>query len=233
MKEIKFPELEEDIIKANSVTFRFSGGDLWFRDNVSKFDDLSHCIEQMRESVLNHPGKINTFDWYLSYFLPDAEQLKQLKNNKIEDYKVDENHNIHCLTPITFNHWGKKKDNKLWVAEDLLITEEEFIVEVANKLSNVKTIVFTADTLFDGFLDYYSTTRYDEYVRKDLNNEKWFDGHITIDESYRDPEVGGKFLNDLDSLLYVKKKINPSITVEFNYITDKEKEILKSQDIIK
>ena len=82
MKKTKYPELEEDIIKANSVTFRFSGGDLWFRDNVSKFDDLSHCIDQMRESILNHPGKINNFVWYISYFLPDSEQLKKLKNVK-------------------------------------------------------------------------------------------------------------------------------------------------------
>ena len=232
MKKKEYPELEEDLIKSNSMIFRFSGGDLWFRDNVSKFDDLGKCIDEMREKVLQHPGNINTFDWYLSYFLPDAEQLKQLKNNKIKDYEVDEDHNIHFLSPVTYNHWGKKKDNKLWIAEDILIMEEEFIVEVANKLSNVKTIVFTADILFDGFLNLYSTTSYEEYVRKDLNNEKWFDGRMIINDSYRDPEVGGKFLNDLDSLLFIKKNINPSIKFEFNYITDEEKEILRSQDLI-
>jgi hypothetical protein len=232
MTKTKYPELEDYEIKKDTLTFKFSGGDLWFRNNVNKFDDLGSCIDQMRNFIHEHPGNINIFDWYLSYFLPDTKQLKQLKNNKIKDYEVDEDHNIHCLTPITYNHWGKKKDNKLWVAEDLLIIEEEFILEVVNKLSNVKTIVFTADILFDGFLDLYSTTSYDEYVRKDLNNEKWFDGTMTLDKSYRDPEVGGKFLNELDSLLYIKKNINSSITFEFNHITDKEKEILKSQNLI-
>jgi len=230
MTKIEYPELEDYEIKKDTLTFRFNGGDLWFRNNVNKFDDLESCIDQMRNFIHEHPGNINIFDWYLSYFLPDTKQLKQLKNNKIKDYEVDEDHNIHCLTPITYNYWGKKKDNKLWVAEDLLIIEEEFIVEIVNKLSNVKTIVFTADILFDGFLDLYSITSYDEYVRKDLNNEKWFDGTMTLDKSYRDPEVGGKFLNELDSLLYIKKNINSSITFEFNYITDKEKEILKSQN---
>ena len=232
MTKTKYPELEDYEIKKDTLTFKFSGGDLWFRNNVNKFDDLGSCIDQMRNFIHEHPGNINIFDWYLSYFLPDTKQLKQLKNNKIKDYEVDEDHNIHCLTPITYNYWGKKKDNKLWVAEDLLIIEEEFIVEIVNKLSNVKTIVFTADILFDGFLDLYSITSYDEYVRKDLNNEKWFDGTMTLDKSYRDPEVGGKFLNELDSLLYIKKNINSSITFEFNYITGKEKEILKSQNLI-
>ena len=232
MTKTKYPELEDYEIKKDTLTFRFSGGDLWFRDNVDKFNDLGSCIDQMRNFIHQHPGNIDIFDWYLSYFLPDAEQLKQLKNNKIKDYEVNENHNIHFLTTITYNHWGKKKDDKLWVAEDLLIIEEEFIVEVANKLSNIKTIYFTMDTLFDGFLDLSPDTDSEKYVSEDLNNEKWFDGHMTIDESYRDPEVGGKFLNDLDSLLYIKKNINPSITFEFNYITDKEKEILKSQNLI-
>jgi hypothetical protein len=230
MKKNKYPELEEDIIKANSVTFRFSGGDLWFRDNVSKFDDLSHCIDQMRESILNHPGKISNFVWYISYFLPDSEQLKKLKDLKIKDYEIDEDHNIHDLTPITYNWDNKTKNNILCVAEDLLTGDEDFILQVINKLSDIKKIYFSMDTLYGGFLDYYED---DEYVRKALRNDSWFDSLMNIEESYRDPEVDGKFLNDLDSLLYIKKNIDPKITFEFSHLTKKEKDILKSQDIIR
>ena len=230
MKKTKYPELEEDIIKANSVTFRFSGGDLWFRDNVNKFDDLSHCIDQMRESILNHPGKINNFVWYISYFLPDSEQLKKLKDFKIKDYEIDEDHNIHDLTPITYNWDNKTKNNILCVAEDLLTGDEDFILQVINKLSDIKKIYFSMDTLYGGFLDYYED---DEYVRKALRNDSWFDSLMNIEESYRDPEVDGKFLNDLDSLLYIKNNIDPEITFEFSHLTKKEKDILKSQDIIR
>ena len=229
MKKTKYPELEEDIIKANSVTFRFSGGDLWFRDNVSKFDDLSHCIDQMRKSILNHPGKISNFVWYISYFLPDSEQLKKLKDLKIKDYEIDEDHNIHDLTPITYNWDNKTKNNILCVAEDLLTGDEDFILQVINKLSDIKKIYFSMDTLYGGFLDYYED---DEYVRKALRNDSWFDSLMNIEESYRDPEVDGKFLNDLDSLLYIKNNIDPEITFEFSHLTKKEKDILKSQDII-
>jgi hypothetical protein len=232
MKKTKYPELEEDIIKSKSMIFRFHGGDLWFRDNVDKFDDLGKCIDEMRESVLKHPGKINKFGWYISYFLPNAEQLKLLKNKKFKDYDIEDD-NIHSLTPITYNFFGDTKDNQLCVAEDLLVSEEDFVVEVANKLSNLKTIFFSMDVLFNGFLETSSGTDGQDYLQKHLKNDAWFDGYMIIDTCYRDEEVGGKFLNDLDSLLYIKKNIKPDIKFEFNYLTKKEKEILRSQGLIK
>ena len=228
MKKIKYPELEEDIIKSNSMIFRFHGGDLWFRDNVDKFEDIGKCLDEIRESVLKHPGKINKFGLYISYFLPNGEQLKLLKNKKIKDYEVEED-NIHSLTPISYNFFGNNKDNKLCIAEDLLISEEDFVVEVVNKLSNIKTIYFSMDTLMGGFLE---LSDYDDYLTKDLKNVSWFDGIMTLDESYRDNETGGKFFNELDSLLFIKKNIKPNIKFEFNYLTKKEKKILISEGII-
>ena len=164
---------------------------------------------------------------YISYFLPNGEQLKLLKNKKIKDYEVEED-NIHSLTPISYNFFGNK-DNKLCIAEDLLISEEDFVVEVANNLSNIKTIYFSMDILTGGFLE---LSDYDDYLRKDLKNDSWFDGIMTLDESYRDNETGGKFFNELDSLLFIKKNIKYNIKFEFNYLTKKEKKILISEGII-
>ena len=89
------------------------------------------------------------------------------------------------------------------------------------------------DVLFNGFLETSSGTDGQDYLQKHLKNDAWFDGYMIIDTCYRDEEVGGKFLNDLDSLLYIKKNIKPDIKFEFNYLTKKEKEILRSQGLIK
>ena len=50
---------------------------------------------------------------------------------------------------------------------------------------------------------------------------------------YRDEEVGGKFLNDLESLLYIKKNIDLKISFNLVIWQKKEKDILKAQDIIR
>jgi len=235
MIKIKYPKINEDLIEDNSMVFIFSGGDLWKRDNVSKWDDLGECIDFIRKPLFKQSSKLDKFEWLINYYVPNIDQLKIMKENKVKNYEIVDD-NLHTLMPLTYNFAddqkmkAQPKNNTVYVSEDLLISEEDFIVEVINKLSNPKKIYFTMDVLSDGFLE--EDLESEDYIKKGLKNDNWFDGHMTLDESYRDPEHGGKFLNDLDSLLYIKKNIDPSITFEFNYITDKEKEILKSQDLI-
>jgi len=235
MIKIKYPKINEDLIEDNSMVFIFSGGDLWKRDNVSKWDDLGECIDFIRKPLFKQSNKLDKFEWLINYSVPNIDQLKIMKENKDKNYEILDD-NLHTLMPLTYNFAydqkmkAQPKNNTVDVSEDLLISEEDFIVEVINKLSNPKKIYFTMDVLSDGFLE--EDLESEDYIKKGLKNDNWFDGHMTLDESYRDPEHGGKFLNDLDSLLYIKKNIDPSITFEFNYITDKEKEILKSQDLL-
>jgi hypothetical protein len=235
MIKIKYPKINEDLIEDNSMVFIFSGGDLWKRDNVSKWDDLGECIDFIRKPLFKQSSKLDKFEWLINYYVPNIDQLKIMKENKVKNYEIVDD-NLHTLMPLTYNFAydqkmkAQPKNNTVYVSEDLLISEEDFIVEVINKLSNPKKIYFTMDVLSDGFLE--EDLESEDYIKKGLKNDNWFDGHMTLDESYRDPEHGGKFLNDLDSLLYIKKNIDPSITFEFNYITDKEKEILKSQDLL-
>ena len=56
---------------------------------------------------------------------------------------------------------------------------------------------------------------------------------MSIIKSHRDPEFGGKYLNELDDLIYIKQNINPSIKFEFYHLTEKEKDIKKRKNLNK
>lgn len=240
------PKLKKKKIKPNSMVYQFSGGDLWDRYPLSKYNDLGLCLNKIKESAydypdesgkstFDYPDKKDNFEWHLTYYLPDPDQLKKLKNKKIKRYEVKD-HNVHIVSPILYN-FGKTKDNILWISEDLLVCEESyFIVQLANKLNNLSKIYITQGLLTGGFLDGMSGSDQENYIRKDIKGEKkregWVNGLMSIIKSHRDPEFGGKYLNELDDLIYIKQNIDPSIKFEFYHLTEKEKKILKREKIL-
>ena len=59
------PKLKKKKIKPNSMVYQFSGGDLWDRYPLSKYNDLGLCLNKIMESAYDHPDESvkSTFDY--------------------------------------------------------------------------------------------------------------------------------------------------------------------------
>ena len=53
----------------------------------------------------------------------------------------------------------------------------------------------------------------EEYIRNKLGHKEWFDIGMEIESKYRNK---GKYKNDIDSLIYLRKHINPKIKFKFS-----------------
>ena len=224
---IKFPKLYEKITNSKEMLFRFDCGSLWHRKNVSRWDDIDKCLKVIEPKIKKHKGKIKNFTWAMLYEIPFLEQIQQMKKFNLYDYEV-EDQNLHYLDPI----WHRKKENCLYIAEDLLVADDDFISLLVNKIDGLKKICFWSQPVGVGFLETNECPM--EFIQNHLKHKNWWDSMLNIKEPYdknfksNDSEFG----NDLDSLLYIKKNIHPKIKIGFAYIDKDEKKILKKHGII-
>ena len=226
MKKIKYPALDEKIIKPNQMLFRFDCGDMWKRKKLNRCDDIQDClaiiIPELKKRQKNSKAKkLNKFSWFMEYFIPDENNIKSLKNNG--KYEVQQ-HNHHRLEPLRLVENG----TVLEVFEDLVFLDYEIIELVANQSNELKEIYFTMGLLDLGFLDNYDYQQ--EYIEKKLKIKDWWHSLIELKE----PTTGivDEPYNDLDVLINLKDVINPKIKFRFNYKDKDDKKILKKHSII-
>jgi len=225
MKKIKYPALDEKIIKPNQMLFRFDCGDMWKRKKLNRCDDITDCLaiiklELKKKQKNSKAKKLNKFSWFMEYFIPDENNIKSLKNNG--KYEVQQ-HNRHRLEPLRLS----KNSTTLEVIEDLVFLNYEIIELVANQLNGLKEIYFMMGLLDGGFLINYDQH---EYIEKKLKIKDWWHSLIEL----KGPTTGleDEPYNDLELLIYLRKVINPKIKFRFDYKDKDDKKILKKYSII-
>jgi len=231
---MKYPNLEEKIIKPDQMLFRFDCGDLWKRQNVDKLDDIDECLKTIELALKKNKTKFKKFEWVMNYSVPYVWQAESLNKNKIKSFSVDED-NLHMVEPLRF----LQSEQTLFVSEDLLIKDGTLVSNLANKLNGLKKLYFWMTPLFGGFLEDHLKD-HDvriKYIQKDLKNENWHDNFFQIKEAYQ-PEfmdkkdIDGKYGNDLDSLIYLRGSIDPKVKFEFSFMDKEEEKILRENSII-
>jgi len=233
MSKQEFPVLANKIITETETLFEFDCGDLWYRENVDKSEDIGKSINQIKKELPTLKGKkFEKLNLILKYTAPTPPQLDEIKKND-NKYKVERT-NRHILCPLIYGDTdpGTNNHKTLFVDEDLINTDYEFIFEVANLLKDLKVLNFWSYNLNDGFLA--TDVDQDEFIQSELNNPSWWSQIMEIKENYVEPDekIGEKFGNDLDGLLYLRKNLKNHIQIKFDQIDNEEEEILKKHQII-
>ena len=234
MSKQQFPVLTKKTISETEILFEFDCGDLWIRDNVDKFEDMDRSINLLKKELPILKGKkFDKLNLKMKYTAPHSLQLDKLKIDSSNKYEV-ESTNIHTSYPLIYGDVDPGTDNHktLFVSEELINSDYEFICEVAKLLKDLKVIHFWTCDMTDGFLA--SDIDQDEFIKLELNNPQWFTQFMEVKENYVEPDekIGEKFGNDLDGLIYIRKKLEPEIKIEFNHLDKEEENILKENNII-
>tara|TARA_B100000965_G_scaffold143370_1_gene119429 strand:+ start:22 stop:720 length:699 start_codon:yes stop_codon:yes gene_type:complete len=229
-----FPILTKKVISDNEILFEFDCGDLWYRKNADKSEDIDKSIDLFKKELPALKGKkFEKLNLKMKYTAPHSLQLDELKEGSDNKYKV-EDVNYHILYPLIYGDEDFGTDNHriFYVGEDLINADYEFVSEVANLLKDLKVIHFWTLSMTDGFLA--SGTEDDEFIRSELNNPQWDSQFMEIKENFIEPDekMGEKFGNDLDGLMYIKKNLDHNIEFQFNHIDKEEEEILRKHNII-
>jgi len=234
MSKEEFPVLTNKIISETEILFEFNCGDLWYRENVDKSEDISKSIDQLKKELPTlKVKKFEKLNLILKYTAPTPPQLDEIKKDRSNKYKVERT-NHHILCPLIYGDIDPGTDNHktFFVDEDLINTDYELIFDVANLLKDLKVVNFWSYNLNDGFLA--TDVDQDEFIQSELNNPSWWTQIIEIKENYVEPDenIGEKFGNDLDGLLYLRKNLGDHIQMKFDQIDKEEEEILKKHQII-
>lgn len=215
------PKLINKDISSHEVFLTFDCGDLFKRSKVSKWDDIGKCMRHIDKFLpkleKTSSGTIKAMMITLRYTLPNQKQLEcDGKKYKAKD------ENLHSIDIVTFIK------NTLILDQHLLMFYERQILALANICQNLKKLLFINCYLADGLLDQFSNEKKEEYIRNKLGQKEWFDIGMEIESKYRNK---GKYKNDIDSLIYLRKHINPKI--KFKFSADKtETKILKKHNLI-
>ena len=234
MSKQEFPILTKKVISDNEILFEFDCGDLWYRKNANKSEDIDKSIDLLKKELPALKGKkFEKLNLKMKYTAPHSLQLDELKEGSDNKYKV-EDVNYHKLYPLIYGDedFGTDNDRIFYVGEDLINADYEFISEVANLLKDLKVIHFRTLSMTDGFLDL--DIEDDEFIRSELNNPQWDLQFMEIKEKFIEPDekMDEKFGNDLDGLMYIKKNLDHNIEFQFNHIDKEEEEILRKHNII-
>jgi hypothetical protein len=177
--------------KKETVTFFFTGGDLWSRDDVIKLNDIEDSIKIIYpylDKATKSKKKFEHFFWAIDYSVPELEQLKGA--NEKREYKINRI-NYHCLVPLCTD---ENDSSKLNVSSDLFVSKEssnlrdpygkqiESVIMVTKLLKNLKEVNFKKGFLYNvgnygGWLKSNSSQSY--YIREKLKNA-WADFKIDI-----------------------------------------------------
>lgn len=215
------PKLTLNEISSDEIFLKFDCGDLYKRRNVSKWKDIGNCIKYIDEFLpkleVTSSMTVKRMMVTLQYTLPNQKQIQRDKKK----YKVKDE-NIHFIDIIKFI------DNTLFLDQHLLMFYERQILALSNICRNLKKLRFLECYLCDGFLDQFKDEEKQEFIRSVLGQKEWFDVGMEIESKYRDK---GKYKNDLDSLLYLRKRIDKKI--KFSFFSNKEdRKILKKHKLI-
>ena len=235
MKKNKYPVLVEKIIKPERMYFNFECGDLWKRENVDKWDDIDQCLKLIEPLLKKHKTKLQDFVWDMNYSAPYMAQIDYMKKNKLKEYPI-EDQNKHFMNPVWYHetNLNNELENTLYVGEDLIVANYEFVVDLVNKIEGLETLSFWMMPLSGGFLENDPGGDVED-IQDTLNNKSWFNGILTIDEVYAPEE--SKYEedlhgNDLDGLKFIRENIDPKIKFEFSHLEKHEEKILKDNRII-
>ena len=215
------PKLILNEISSDEIFLKFDCGDLYKRRKVSKWEDIGNCIKYIDEFLpeLEETSSMTVKRMMitLQYTLPNQKQIQKDKKK----YKVKDE-NIHFIDIIKFI------DNTLFLDQHLLMFYERQILALSNICRNLKKLYFLECYLCDGFLDQFKDEEKEKFIRSVLGQKEWFDVGMEIESKYRDK---GKYKNDLDSLLYLRKHIDKKI--KFRFFSNKEdRKILKKHKLI-
>lgn len=234
MSKQQFPVLANKIISETEILFEFDCGDLWYREDVDKSEDISKSLDQLKKELPTLKGReFEKLNLILKYTAPTPPQLDKMKKDGSNKYKVERT-NHHILYPLIYGDTQPGTDDHkiFFVDEDLINTDYEFIFEVTRLLKDLKVVNFWSYNLNDGFLA--TDADQDEYIHSELNNPSWWSQIMEIKENFVEPDenIGEKFGNDLDGLLYLRKNLKDHIQIKFDQIDKEEEEILKKHNII-
>ena len=131
------------------------------------------------------------------------------------------------MKPIYFDN---SIDKTLYIDYGLIFADIDLIHRAVIISKGVEKIYFWSSKLSEGFLE----TDIDDtkYIIDFLGHKDWFDPIIEIEEPQKRPSINFNGDSELDSLIFLKRNIDPSIQIEFNHLDDGELKILKKYEIL-
>ena len=97
-----FPILTKKVISDNEILFEFDCGDLWYRKNAYKSEDIDKSIDLFKKELPALKGKkFEKLNLKMKYTAPHSLQLDELKEGSDNKYKV-EDVNYHILYPLIY-----------------------------------------------------------------------------------------------------------------------------------
>ena len=174
---------------------RIDCGDLYLREDVSFDQDCEYCCDLLKLDIENEEEKIKTLNVFMEYTIPDDDCIKNIKENKLTSYEIDEGKHLFRIDILKFN----QKDKTLEICEDFWIGNESLIVQIIKKLDGLKKIYFVSRNLRDqegNFLLELSDDDQDKFIRTTYHNPSW------KDEMMLDP---AEDKDDLEQLIQLRK----------------------------